>query len=297
MNLARLFLCSITGLPAVADAAEFLLAKERPPIQSRAIQEASGLAVSPRDSRFLWAINDSGGTADLHLFDTDGTERGQVKVTDANNLDWEDLASFTLDGKSWLLIADTGDNLAIRKTVTLHIIGEPKLPADGRNLADHAAAGRRIDFTYEGGPRDCESVAVDPVREKIILVSKRTQPPEVYELPLRASKNSGPVVATKIGSLLTASPAGNLIRFANQPVAMDISADGSLAAIVTYYGVFLFPRQPAESWTQAFAKKPRPLAPHGLAQAESLALSKDGKTIFVVSEGRNSPVVRYQTAR
>jgi hypothetical protein len=297
MNLTRLFMGVITGLPAVADAAEFLLAKERPPIQSRAIQEASGLAVSPKDSRFLWAVNDSGGTADLHLFDTDGTERGQVKVTDANNLDWEDLASFTLDGKSWLLIADTGDNLAIRKTVTLHIIGEPKLPADGRNLADHAAAGWRIDFSYEAGPRDCESVAVDPVREKIILVSKRTQPPEVYELPLRASKNPGPVVATKIGSLRTDSPAGNLIPLANQPVAMDISADGSLAAIATYYGVFLFPRQPAESWTEAFAKQPKPLAPHGLAQAESLAISKDGKTLFVVSEGRNSPIVRYQTAR
>lgn len=121
MNLARLFLCSIIGLPAVADAAEFLLANERPPIQSRAIQEASGIAVSPKDSRFLWAINDSGGTAELHLFNTDGTERGQVKVTGANNLDWEDLASFTLDGKSWLLIADTGDNLGIRKTVTLQI--------------------------------------------------------------------------------------------------------------------------------------------------------------------------------
>lgn len=296
MNFARLFMIFITGLPAVADSAEFILAKERPPIQSRAIKEASGLAVSPRDSRFLWAVNDSGGTADLHLFNTDGTERGKVKITNANNIDWEDLASFTLDGKSWLLIADTGDNNAIRKSVTLHIVGEPELPADGRNLSVNATAAWRIDFTYEGGPRDCESVAVDVAREKIILVSKRTKPPEVYELPLRAAKKSGPVVATKIGKLLTDSPAGNLIPFANQPVAMDIRADGSLAAIVTYYGVFIFPRQPAESWAQAFAKKPEPLAPHGLAQAESLAISKDGKTIFVVSEGGNSPIVRYQNA-
>jgi hypothetical protein len=294
MNLARLFIFINIALPTVAGATGFVLAKERPPIQSLAIKEASGLAVSPRDSRFLWAVNDSGGTADLHLFNTDGTECGRVKVSGANNIDWEDLASFTLDGKSWLLIADTGDNNAVRKSVSLHIIGEPKLPADGAKLAVTAAAEWRIDFTYEGGPRDCESVAVDLVREKIILVSKRTKPPEVYELPLRASKTSGPVVAVKVGELLTDSPAGNLIPFANQPVAMDISADGSLAAIATYYGVFLFPRQPAESWTEAFAKKPQPLAPHGLAQAESLALSKDGKTIFVVSEGRNSPVVRYQ---
>lgn len=296
MHFTPLFFGLIVSLSAAASAAEFLLAKERPQIQSRAIREASGLAVSPQDGRFLWAINDSGSNADLHLLNTDGKERGQLRITSAKNIDWEDLASFTLDGKSWLLIADTGDNNAVRKSVTLHIIAEPKLPADGKNLAGDATASWRIDFTYEGGPRDCESVAVDTVREKIILVSKRTKPPEVYELPLRASKKSGPVVATRIGKLLTDSPAGNLIPFANQPVAMDISADHSLAAILTYYGVFLFPRQPSESWSEAFTKTPKPLPPHSLAQAESVAISKDGKTIFVISEGKNSPIARYQAA-
>ncbi len=294
MRLSRLTACFSICLLVDPAAAEFLLARERPQIESPALREASGLAVSPRDDRFLWAINDSGASAELQLFTADGTSRGQVKVPDTRNIDWEDLASFILDGKSWLLIADTGDNQAVRKTVTLHIIGEPKLPTEGRNLAGNAAAGWRIDFTYPGGPRDCEAVAVDTAREKILLISKRTSPPEVYEVPLRAAKKRGPVVATRIGQVVTDSPAARLVPFATQPVGMDISADHSLAAIVTYYGVFLFPRQPAESWAEAFAKKPRILAPHGLAQAEGLAISKDRQTIFVVSEGRNPPLARYQ---
>ena len=295
MKCARLLVYGMLVLPAAADGPAFILTQDRPQIQSPAIQEASGLAASPQDTRLLWAINDSGGTADLHLFNTTGTARGHVNISNANNIDWEDLASFTLDGKSWLLIADTGDNRAARKSVTLHIIAEPKLPTDGQNLATSTTASWRIDFTYEGGPRDCESVAVDPIREKIILVSKRTKPPEVYELPLRPTEKSGTIVAKKIGNLLTESPVRNLIPFSNQPVGIDISADASFAAIATYYGVFLFPRAPMESWATAFSRKPKPLAPHGLAQAESLAISKDGQSIFVVSEGKKSPIARYHT--
>jgi hypothetical protein len=42
-------------------------------------------------------------------------------------------------------------------------------------------------------------------------------------------------------------------------------------------------------------KKTEVLAPHSLAQAESVAFSLDGKSIFAVSEKANSPVVRYRS--
>ena len=63
---------------------------------------------------------------------------------------------------------------------------------------------------------------------------------------------------------------------------------------MTYYGVFLFPRQPNESWAEAFAKPPAMLEPHLLPQAESVAFSKDGKRIWVISEGKNSTVRSYR---
>ncbi|MES2440670.1 MAG: hypothetical protein V4584_16510, partial [Verrucomicrobiota bacterium] len=62
----------------------------------------------------------------------------------------------------------------------------------------------------------------------------------------------------------------------------------------TYYGVFLFPRQPKESWADAFSRQPTVLPPHSLGQAESVAFSKDGKTIYAVAEGRESTIKRYQ---
>lgn len=281
------------GFLSLSEGAEFTLTEDKIQIQSPAITEASGLAISQQNEHFLWTLNDSGNPPELHLLNTDGADRGKLMVSNATNIDWEDIASFALDGKSYLLIADTGDNNATRKSCTVYILPEPQLPAHGQKLSGAVAAEWHIDFTYAGGPRDCESVAVDSVSKKIILISKRTRPPEVYELPLRASNDKGVVILTKIGETSVQAPTGNFLPFANQPTGLDISADRSLAAVVTYHGVFIFHRKPAESWAEAFAQKPTSLGPHNLPQAESVAFSKDGKSIYVTTEGKNPRIRRY----
>lgn len=275
-------------------AAEFVPVADRPKIESPVIKEASGLAISPTNPDFMWVVNDSGGSPDLNLVGTDGTDRGKVTLKGVKNIDWEDLASFTLDGKPYLLVADTGDNDAKRESRVFHILREPALPAAGKILAGTVVPAWQIPFRYEGGPRDCEAVAVDAKAGKILFISKRTTPPEVYELPLRAPGKKGVLTARPVGLISVKSPTGDLFAFSNQPTGLDISADGSLAAVITYYGVFLFPRTPAESWAEALSKKPVVLPPHLLGQAESVAFSKDGKTIFAVSEGRASPIARYR---
>ncbi|MES2920541.1 MAG: hypothetical protein V4819_03290 [Verrucomicrobiota bacterium] len=274
---------------------DFLPVAERPKLQSPAVNEASGLAISSANPDFMWIVNDSGGTSDIHLAGTDGTDRGKVTLADTRNIDWEDLASFSLDGNNYLLVADTGDNGSKRESCTLHILREPAFPADGKKISGTAPPEWRIQFQYEGGPRDCESVAVDTKAGNIVLVSKRTQPPEVYQLPLRPTGKSGLLTARRIGPTEVKSPLDSLIPFHNQPTGLDITADNSLAAVITYYGVFLFPRKPDENWADAFAKPPTALQPHLLAQAEAVAFSKDGKTIYALSEGRASPVARFQS--
>ncbi|GAA5123699.1 hypothetical protein JIN84_11705 [Luteolibacter yonseiensis] len=279
---------------AAEKAPEFRLLERNHKLQPSPIKEASGLAISSADPGFMWIINDSGGTPDIHLTTTDGTYRGKVTLKDAKNVDWEDLDSFTLDGKNYLLVADTGDNDSKRKDRTLHILREPALPADGKSLDATAAAVWKIKFQYEGGPRDCESVGVDTQAGKILLISKRTKPPEVYELPLRPSEKAGTLVAKKIGTTSVKPTVTTILPYQDQPCGLDISADNSLAAVVTYHTVFLFPRQPKESWADAFARQPAALAPHHLGQAESVAFSKDGKSIYTVAEGKSSPIRIYQ---
>lgn len=263
-------------------------------LQSSAINEASGLATSPTDPDFMWVINDSGGKPEIYLAGIDGADHGRVLLKDAPNIDWEDLASFTLDGKPYLLVADTGDNDAKRDTCVLYVIQEPSLPANSKRLNLTSSPAWQIRFRFEDGPRDCESVTVDLANEKIFLISKRIIPPEVYELPLRAPAKRGILTARKVGTTKVKAPVWSLNPFVNQPTGLDISADGSRAAIVTYYGVFLFPRKPGESWPEALARKGIDLGPHRLRQAESVAFSKNGDSIRVVSEAKNSPIRIYR---
>jgi hypothetical protein len=285
---------SLLAMGSLAAEPAFRLQPDPAKLASPAVNEASGLAVSPTDAGFFWMVNDSGGTPEIHLSGTDGTARGSVKIADAKNKDWEDLAAFTLDGKPYLLIADTGDNGSSRKSCNLYIVGEPTLPTEAKSLSGEIPIEWQISFTYEDGARDCEAVAVDAKAEKIILVSKRTQPPGVYELPLRPGNDP---VARKIGTTVTDSSGFGLgIPFRNQPTGIDISTDGSMATIVTYFGVFLFKRGAEESWADALAQKPKFLGIHGLAQAESVAFAADGKKIFVISERQNSPIVRFDAA-
>jgi hypothetical protein len=255
-------------------------------------QETSGLAVSRRDPGVLWTHDDSGGKAALYAITTTGANVGTLKISGTTNEDWEDLASFELDGKSWLLIADTGDNDARRPTVLLHVVEEP-------SLADLKAAGelkakpaRTLRVRYEDGPRDCESVAIDPNARMIYLLTKRDAVPRLYRVELEPKDGNALVLARHVGDavhLPRPSAAqrgfkGYLGRRRGEPTAMDFRSDGTAALVLTYGGLWLYPRQPGESWPQALARDPVPLPPHPLLQAEAACFSADGRRIYLAAE-------------
>jgi len=280
--------CTFAGEPS------FIIQPNPAKLLSPALTEVSGLVTSRVDDQFFWLINDSGCAPDLHLATKEGTPRGALHVN-ATNQDWEDLAAFSLNGKPYLLIADTGDNEAVRSQLTLYIVREPKLPSKGEFLSGNLPIAWRIDFTFEDGARDCEAVAVDAAAEKIYLISKRTRPPVLYELPLRPSKHP---IARRITSVSTKTPGIPLpYSLSDQPTGMDISKDNQSAAVVTYRGVLLFRKSPDESWAKAFTKKPEFLGAHALAQAESVTFSKNSKNIFTVSENVGSPIIHYAASK
>ncbi len=256
-------------------------------IAAAGLAELSGLAASRRNDQVLWAINDGGNPPLLYALGTNGAHLGSVRITGARNRDWEDIASFTLDGRSYLLIADTGDNHAQRKLSALYIVEEP--PLTGRRLDAGARANitAQIRFTYEDGPRDCEAVAVDVARRKIVLLAKRTFPPVLYELPLVLTPGQSPAVARRRGTVADAM----------MPTAMDISRRTDTAAVLTYNRVYLFAGQSAQLWSQIFSRPPKVLEFPALWQQEALCFSRNGRYLHISSEGRHAPLLRIDLTR
>lgn len=294
MTIRLLAMLLVATVSAAHAETAYRLEENRPGMRAAQVREASGIAVSGRDPNKLWIINDSGSSPSIHLAGIDGEDFGSLELAGAKNLDWEDLASFQLDGKPRLLVADIGDNNAQRPHRILYLLDEPPLPREGARLSGTTAVPREIRFQYQGGPRDCEAVAVDVAARRILLVSKRTDPPEVHELPLDPPAKPGVQTTRLIGSLSVEAPGGSMIPFRNQPTAMDISADGSRAAILTYYGVFVFHRKSGEGWAEAFSRKPVVLSPHLLPQAEALAFGGGSRSIHVLTEGPNPKLVSYR---
>lgn len=219
-----------------------------------------------------------------------------MSVTGAPNIDWEDLASYQISAAHDLLIADIGDNDALRESVNLYVVAEPD-PAGG----DTTVAARSIAFQYPDGPRDAEAVAVDAEAGAVYVLSKRTISPELYEVPFsHASLDADELVAARYLGPITSLPrptdedlehAVERQDWHWQPTAMDFSPDGTSATILTYRAVYSYERNAGESWYDALQSEPRVRPLGDIKDAESMCLA-DG-AIFVTVEAANPPLLRF----
>jgi hypothetical protein len=74
---------------------------------------------------------------------------------------------------------------------------------------------------------------------------------------------------------------------------MDIAPDGSLLAILTYQGAYLYVREPVERWLDALQKSPVRLDIGGIELAEAVAFGNRNGSLFVTVEGRRPPLYRF----
>lgn len=259
-------------------------------IKDVAINEISGVASSYNNPETFWIHNDSGDIPRIFLVDKAGNTLTQGTIETASANDWEDIASFELNGISYLIIADIGDNASSRSQYNLYIIEEPNYNSSGANPSSYAIK-RRINFTYDTGSQNCESLAVDVESGKIILVSKTSYGGSqkiryVHELPLSVSSGTVTLVAQKTQEFGT---------IAEATTGMDISNNGKYAIIHTVLdGNFEFTRNQNETWADAFAKEPRRIGIPEDRGFEAICYGTNGIDLYLMKEGLNSPILFYQ---
>jgi hypothetical protein len=265
-------------------------------LDEKDLKEASGMTYSARRDDLLWVHNDSGNKPRLYAIDLAGKLQGRLKLEQADNEDWEDIAAFELDGEPYLLIADIGNNDGKRDHVSLYIVAEPDLSEDDKQSS---APAWRIDFTYPDGPHDAEAVAVDSERERVLILSKREIPPRLYEVPLRPASDKLQTARLLEPLATLPAPTRQAVEFAPrskdwhwQPVAMDVSRDTSVLVIMTYGALYYYQRHGNEDWAQALRRPPLVFGLGNMRDNEAAAISADGRTIFVTVEKKHAPLYR-----
>ncbi|MCP4005253.1 MAG: hypothetical protein GY725_13765 [bacterium] len=265
------------------------------------ISEASGLAASSRRDDLLWVLNDGGHPARLYPIALNGSDRGSFVLPEEVhwNEDWEDLTSFVWQGRSYLMIGDVGDNFAWHRTRRLIVVEEPELSQSAADWAAPVEVAWSFEFRYEDGPRDCESIAVDPASERVLLLEKAEPPMTVYELPLRSS-GSEPEVARAIAVVDTIPQPTRIDRkmhgfrgdWLSRPTALDVSPDGREAVVLTYKYAYRYTRAEGEAWSTAFARVPEFIIVPPTRQAEAMSFDRTGRSLYVTSEQQPSPLFR-----
>ncbi len=267
-------------------------------IKDKAIGEASGVAISRRDDQLIWINNDSGNSADIFAVNRQGETVATVTIPDVDLewLDWEDLASFELNGKPYLLIADVGDNFSSHWRYTLYFVPEPDLSQLPKGAHLELKPEWTMHFVYEDGPRDCESVAVDVKHRRILLLSKREDPPALYSLPL---KNIKAATAKRLGQVPPFPQPSerhfrlvDLLGYTTMPTAMDIAADGSGLVVLTYGDAFYYSSDGIEDdWLKVLHGQPQTITLPALKQAEGIGFDQQGEHVFVTGERRPTPLL------
>lgn len=280
-------------------------------VRSDSLSELSGIAASRRNPGVLWVHNDSGEAPRVYAINETGELLGVCNIRGADERDWEDIAvgPGPDPSRSYLYIGDIGDNAAKYPEIIVYRVPEPKVDAATPFTPITIGPADAVRLTYPDGPRDAETLIVDPLTRDIYVISKREMVPKVYRAIYPQSLNQ----QTKLEQVAT-------LPFGLFPTGGDVSPDGRRVIVRGMFGAALWdrpwggdkargaraegsvppphvpqatspPADPVPLW-HAFSGKAKAVPLAREPQGEAICFDRRGEGYFTISEGKH-PTLYY----
>jgi hypothetical protein len=280
------FAVSCALAPACVGQPVFLPGASVGNLSSSAIVEASGLAASRLNADVLYVHNDSGDVARFFAINTQAQLVGTFRLTGVSAVDWEDIAvgPGPAAGQSYVYVGDIGDNNAVRTGgVYIYRVPEPTVSSSQSPPVDvYLAGAERITLLYPGGPRDAETLMIDPLSGDLFVVSKRESYSRLYRAAASALVGGATVTLEYKATLPWGWATGG-----------DISPDGDEIVIRGYLNATLWCRPPGTAVWDAFATSGTAVPLASEPQGEAIAFDAAGWGYYTVSEGTYPPLYYY----
>ncbi|MFQ5627128.1 MAG: hypothetical protein ACE5I1_00090 [bacterium] len=243
-------------------------------LELQALKETSGIAASRKNKNVFWLHNDSGDRNVIYAVNSQAKHLGTYQIVGAKPGDWEDIAvgPGPNESQNYIYVGDIGDNDAKHKMQYVYRVLEPKVSETQKPARIKLYGAKRISFIYPDGPRDAETLMVDPETKDIFIVSKREAKVHVYRAPF-PQLTTQPITLQKVAALPV-----------SWVVAGDISPSGREILIKTYDAIYYWVRPPQKPLWQAFQQEPVMLPYFLEPQGEAIAWRSDGMGYLTVSE-------------
>jgi len=251
-------------------------------VQHGSINEASGVVASRKNLNVLWVQNDSGDSARVFAMNTEGTHLGIYNISGAGATDWEDIAigPGPVAGQDYLYIGDIGDNNAVRTGgVRVYRVPEPAVDSNQSPVTVSLTGTVAFTLHYPDGPRDAETLMVDPANGDIYIVSKRESRSRVY---LAAYPQTSGMTMQFVAELPWGGATGGEISPRRTEIIIRGYGNASLWPVPDYG--FLW---------NAFDTAPCSVPLVSEPQGEAIGFDAFGFGYFTVSEGLYQPIYYF----
>lgn len=238
------------------------------------VSESSGMAITAPGK--IWSHNDSGGENELYCIDFSGHVLRTLKISNASNVDWEDLCTDKLKN---IYIGDFGNNNNLRKDLRIYRISDPE------SVEDDVIEAGIISFSFEDQtafppPASDKHFDVEAMvwkNDSLFLFTKDRSSPlagitKLYKLPA----SPGTHIARLAGSIIT----GNTTTAARVTSA-DIDPVSGDLALLMQEKLIVFRNYPGNQFFEG-KKIKYPFVPMP-GQVEAIFFS-GRKTLFMTEE-------------
>jgi hypothetical protein len=240
--------------------------------------EISGVAASRINPGMLYIHNDSGNPNQVYLTDGSGADKGILTLTPVSNRDWEDIAvgPAPVAGKNYVYVGDIGDNDAKYKSVFIYRFPEPDLTGKVLPVRLDIADVDIIELKYPDGPRNAETLMVDPITKDIYIASKEGNLSKIYAARYPQSTTSATVLAPVVK------------LFFNKATGGDISPDGSEILLRSKDAIWYWKLPAGTNIADGLLTKPLH-APYfnNEPQGEGIGFAADGSGYYTDTEVRD----------
>ena len=241
-------------------------------LKNQKVNESSGICISLRKQGFYWTHNDSGDGPNLYTFDEQGNDWGTYTLSGAKAIDWEDIASTTIQGVKYIYVGDIGDNARKREDIKIYRLQEPEIRKGTHTL-------RKFDIfilKYPDQSHDAETLLVLPNGDIQIVTKSMDGKSFIFEA--KSPQPSRIHTMQKVGEI-TFEGTGIMGGFAT---GGEVDPTNRRVVMRTYTHAYIWQVDDLNNWHK---RTPLQIELPKEKQGEAICFDHTGKRLITASEG------------